>query len=231
MLKSGALVLFLAVTSSQFHLYQGVMVIGTGVVDHSACPVTYFGIQHTELQMIFDYPVVRICGALIPECMYLYDPQADRATVEVQQKTTGPGSVIHQTLKNFHSTSHCILKFELKDATSRTHLTYIIYNFGKQTALQFIPTSLFTETMLNIHVVVPNNAVITGSYRLADWKNGVILDGSGCRFSGKIILPGKSKKFPKTCENAVCSPTADLTLNSLCGPKEICHYNAGCRAL
>ncbi|KAF7207183.1 uncharacterized protein [Nothobranchius furzeri] len=229
MLKSGALVLFLAVAASQFHQYQCVRIIGTGSADFSSCPITYFGLNHTVLQIHFEDPLFKVCAKDDnPDCLLLVVPGTDRASVEVLGQGPGLGSLIQKTFHNIKSASPCTLKIKLQDSAGMTHLTFLVFNFGKQSVLQFNPTRLFTLSDLNVTLVFPSNPATSTLYKLSDWKNGVLIDSSGCRDSGLVIAAGKSKHVKSSCSDAVCSPTADLTENSLCRPTEFCDVNIGC---
>ncbi|XP_017290022.1 alpha-tectorin [Kryptolebias marmoratus] len=229
MLKSGALLLHLAVAACQFKLHLSETFTGSGEVDISSCPLTYLGRQYTAIRVSLNDSSFMMCSVEdSPDCLKVEGSQGERVSVEILFEETKPGSFIHQARPNINSSSPCLLKVQLQDETNGTYLTIITYNFGHQGVQLFNITNLYNQTHVNLSAVIGNTSAFSLFLNTSEVEGGLILDVSGCRTSDVILFSGSSRFVEEECLKISCSSAAELRVDSTCGPTEVCRRNFGC---
>ncbi|XP_047432790.1 uncharacterized protein LOC125000986 isoform X2 [Mugil cephalus] len=219
MSKPDMLLLLLAVAASQLDLSVS-MAVETNI---SACPITFYGFEFTEMHVSYNNSLAKICfGSSGKECLLFKDQNIDGATVEIKSNTTNNSSSVHQALPAFTSASSCWVEVALHLRTN-VHLLVSMYNFGVQTAVQVTATILYNETRVNVTAVVDETLLGSWSFATAEAQNDVFFDVSGCRLSEGPVPASSTVSIKETCSTLECNASAVLTtISSGCPSREVC---------
>ncbi|XP_023201522.1 alpha-tectorin-like [Xiphophorus maculatus] len=189
-------------------------------VNISSCPITYFGQKYEQLYLNFTSNNFVLCFT------GFYEPHG-RGDCLVMPKTDNTyfllGSLLDyryveqdivQNLPSIKNTGECFVALVISG------YTFLLVNFGSQTAFLNSDQSVFPDFLVDGNKVFPLNVTNQQAYA----------DLSGCRSSGVLFRPGDVSSDPKTCRTLTCSQSAVLQ-NTSCGPTERCQGNGVCSSL
>ncbi|XP_044027681.1 uncharacterized protein LOC122864393 [Siniperca chuatsi] len=233
MAKPGALLLLLAVAASHVDLLSAEVIVNSGVVDISSCPITFYGRKYSMVDVSFKDSSAVICfkeskTETPTDCVLIKDQlTADRMNVTVSAFQTVPGSPIHLAVPNIKTTSDCNVQFDLMDGSLSLYIIVSFFNFGAQTAMSSTTFLGYTLATYSLNATVGSSSLGSWSFpKSTDWK---YVDVSGCRLSdAPFVVNSSYKKLnPEQCSMQVCDASASLSPVSTCGAQEFCQ-NSKC---
>ncbi|XP_037331410.2 uncharacterized protein LOC119219980 [Pungitius pungitius] len=228
-MKTGALLLLLAVASSQVDVSMSqaaIFNISGGVVNISSCPITFYGRS-------FSWVDVRLTDSLVVCFMDdADDPPQDCLTLN---ETLGLNGVQVETLiidvpaagfklLNIEGISICYWLF-LFQKDNITKLIVYNFNFGPQTSM-FLQAMTPPDSLLTAKV--GNLTVDSWTLSAEQLTQGFSADLSSCRNSGVPLRYGETSLDPQNCSSRTCNTSAVLGPVRSCEPGELCLGNNTC---
>nr|XP_046237390.1 alpha-tectorin-like isoform X2 [Scatophagus argus]XP_046237392.1 alpha-tectorin-like isoform X2 [Scatophagus argus] len=202
-------------------------VTGSGEVDISTYPITFYGVTYTRLYVNFMADKFTVCftGFYDPQvkqdCIVLPPPSKSSAEVS----SYGPSDRLNNyhrrmvpTIKNNHQGQTEFHNF--KDS----YAMLILVNFGTQATLYYYESG--TPNPFVITTLVNGETFDTFNVKGSSSSLEDAFDISGCRQSGVVYRAGEAVSIdPETC--SYCDETVAIQ-TAACGPLERCQQNGMC---
>ncbi|KAK7898714.1 hypothetical protein WMY93_019567 [Mugilogobius chulae] len=202
-------------------------------VDISSCPITYYGIQHTMLQLHIDGGTTFIhFGEIVGGDLvhYVQIPLINPGTVDVELNVNVSAfdQSIQTQFPHITSASTCGIHLSFLFSGESVKSNFYFMNFGNKSAVHMIIAVSPSVLALPYNFIINNAEVVETVYVSSSTTQDVDLTGCSNNVTA-VAVGGKSVVDPDHCISKTCFNDGHLKVPaSTCGLSETCLGNNVC---
>ncbi|KAM9710384.1 alpha-tectorin-like [Menidia menidia] len=207
---------------------------GSAEMNITLCPISYYGEKYEKIYVSFSANTFALCfkGLYKPgvknDCILVSKGAADRGSLEVLKKEIPFGSLVHKLLPDLMNSGKCVSIIQLTDGEQSEIEQLELGNFGTQAVVAVKTLSGYKDDHVEVDLQVDGLTVSKKKLEASETNNGVFLDISGCRLSGRVYKTNTKVLEPNICSTVTCQVNGVANAISDCGPMERCQGNGSC---
>ncbi|CAB1455712.1 unnamed protein product [Pleuronectes platessa] len=206
---------------------------GSGELNITSCPITYFGQKYDKVYVSFKASKVNVCfngqyqSGIKDDCILVPGGAAVSGSLSIAWRNFPLGSNVHQALPSIKQAAPCFIQISIGGSSTLAIQFIELFNFKTQAALVLWTYSAFSASHIEADVQVNGLTVSKPRFTKAEASGGGYSDLSSCRSSGVVYQTNTTVVDPSSCSTVSCDASAVAAV-SVCDPNESCNGKGSC---